>query len=138
MAASSGEKTLQIYVATTREREISSGNVFTANRANALNFAKFVVSVPPNHKSGNIEMPTATPDSRSSFAVVDQAVMSEADFRKAVAPQGDTRRKKRKAFVFVHGFNSNFQESLFRLAQLQADIKIDGFRSCSPGHRKVR
>ena len=126
VAASSGEKTLQIYVATTREREISSGNVFTANRANALNFATFVVSVPPNHKSGNIEMPTATPDPRSSFAVVDQAVMSEADFRKAVAPQGATRQKKHKAFVFVHGFNNNFQESLFRLAQLQADIKIDG------------
>jgi len=53
-------------------------------------------------------------------------VMSEGDFRKAVAPQGDTRRKKHKVFVFVHGFNSNFQESLFRLAQLQADIKIDG------------
>ena len=114
VAASSGERTLQIYVATTREREISSGNVFTANRANALNFAKFIVSVPPNHKSGNIEMPTATPDPRSSFAVVDQAVMNEADFRKAVAPQGDTRRKKHKAFVFVHGFNSNFQESLFQ------------------------
>jgi esterase/lipase superfamily enzyme len=61
VAASSGEKTLQIYVATTREREISSGNAFTANRANALNFAKFVVSVPPNHQSGNVEMPTAPP-----------------------------------------------------------------------------
>jgi esterase/lipase superfamily enzyme len=125
VAASSGEKTLQIYVATTREREISSGNVFTANLANTLNFAKFVVSVPPN-KSGDLEMPTTTPDPRNSFAVVDQAVMSEADFRKTVAPQGDTRRKKHKVFVFVHGFNSNFQESLFRLAQLQADIKIDG------------
>jgi esterase/lipase superfamily enzyme len=126
VAASSGEKTLQIYVATTREREISSGNVFTADRSNTLNFAKFVVSVPPNHKSGDLEMPTATPDPRNSFAVVDQAVMSEADFRKTVAPQGDARRKKHKVFVFVHGFNSNFQESLFRLAQLQADIKIDG------------
>jgi esterase/lipase superfamily enzyme len=126
VAASSGEKALQIYVATTRERETSSGNVFTANRADALNFAEFVVSVPPGHKSGNLEMPTATPDPRSSFAVVDQAVMSEADFRKAVAPQGDIRRKKHKVFIFVHGFNSNFQESLFRLAQLQADIKIDG------------
>src|SRR5580765_8385097 len=61
VAASSGEKTLQIYVATTREREISSGNAFTANRANALNFARFVVSVPPNHQSGNVEMPTAPP-----------------------------------------------------------------------------
>ncbi|MGY3423481.1 esterase/lipase superfamily enzyme [Bradyrhizobium sp. F1.13.4] len=104
VAASSGEKALQIYVATTRERETSSGNVFTANRASVLNFAKFVVSVPPTHKSGNVEMPTATPDPRSSFAVVAQSVMSEAEFRKAVAPQGDTRRKKHKAFVFVHGF----------------------------------
>jgi hypothetical protein len=39
VAASSGEKALLIYVATTREREISSGNVFTANLANTLNFA---------------------------------------------------------------------------------------------------
>ena len=59
--------------------------------------------------------------------MVDQAVMSQADFRKAVAPQGDIRRKKHKVFIFVHGFNSNFQELLFRVAQLQADIKIDGF-----------
>ena len=126
VAASGGGKTLQIYVATTRERESSSGNVFTANLANALNFAKFAVSVPPNHKPGNIEMPTGTPDPGSSFAVVDQAALSEADFRKSVAPQGNTRRKKHKAFVFVHGFNNTFQESLFRIAQLQADIKIDG------------
>jgi esterase/lipase superfamily enzyme len=126
VAAPAGAKTMQIYVATTRERESSSENVFTTNRASTLNFAKFVVSVPPNHKAGNIEMPTASPDPQNSFAIVDQAVMSEADFRKAVAPQSDTRRKKHKAFVFVHGFNNNFQESLFRLAQLQADAKIDG------------
>src|SRR5258708_12900191 len=113
VAASSGEKALQIYVATTREREISSGNVFTANRANALNFAKFVVSVPPNHKSGNVEMPTAPPDPRSTFAVVDQAVMSEADFHKAVAPQRDTRRKNHKPSLFVHAFNNTFNETLF-------------------------
>jgi esterase/lipase superfamily enzyme len=125
VAASPGGKTLQTYVATTRERESPSENVFTTNRASALNFAKFAVSIPPDHKSGNIEMPTPPPDSQSSFAIVDQAVMSEADFRKAVAPQGDTRRKKHKAIVFVHGFNNNFQESLFRLAQLHADAKID-------------
>jgi esterase/lipase superfamily enzyme len=126
VAASPGVKTLQIYVATTRERESPSENVFNANRASALNFAKFAVSIPPDHKSGNIEMPTPPPDSQSSFAIVDQAVMSEADFRKAVAPQGDTRRKKHKVIVFVHGFNNNFQESLFRITQMQADAKIDG------------
>ena len=125
VAVSSGVKTLQIYVATTRERENPSENVFTANRASALNFARFTVSVPPNHKPGNIEMPTASPDPQSSFAVVDQVVMSEADFRKAVAPHGGIRQKKHKVFVFVHGFNNNFQESLFRIAQLRVDANGD-------------
>ena len=126
VAIAPGVKTLQVYVATTRERQSPSENVFTANRASALNFAKFVISVPPNHKPGEIEMPTNPSDPQTSFAVVDQAVMSEADFNKAVAPQKADRRKKQKVFVFVHGFNNNFQESLFRLAQLQADAKIDG------------
>src|SRR6476659_2329578 len=126
VAALPGAKTLPIYVATTRERENPSENVFTSNRANGLNFAKFVVSVPPSHKPGNVELPTAPPDLQTSFAVVDQAVMSEADFRNAVAPKSTTGRKKHKIFLFVHGFNNNFQESLFRLAQLQADAQIDG------------
>ncbi|WP_439370749.1 alpha/beta hydrolase [Bradyrhizobium sp. PMVTL-01] len=126
VAIAPGVRTLQVYVATTRERQSRSENVFTADRANALNFAKFAISVPPNHKPGEIEMPTNPSDPQTSFAVVDQAVMSEADFQKAVAPQRADRRKKQKVFVFVHGFNNNFQESLFRLAQLQADAKIDG------------
>jgi esterase/lipase superfamily enzyme len=121
-----GAKTLPIYVATTRQRESTSQNVFTSNRANNLNFAKFVVSVPPSHRPGNVELPTAPPDLQTSFAVVDQAVMTEADFRNAVAPKGATPRKKHRIFLFVHGYNNNFQESLFRLAQLQTDAQIDG------------
>ncbi|WFU75566.1 alpha/beta fold hydrolase [Bradyrhizobium sp. CB2312] len=126
VARSRGSKTLQVYVATTRERDKSWANVFTANVANSLNFARFAVSVPPNHKPGEIEMPTNVPDPQSSFAVVDQALISEADFLRALALQGDTRRKRHKVFVFVHGFNNSFQESLFRLTQLQADAEIDG------------
>jgi esterase/lipase superfamily enzyme len=117
-AAAHGRGRSQAGAWRARSGVVGRRHAITANRANALNFAKFVGSVPPNQKSGNVEMPTAAPDPRSSFAVMDQAVMSEADFHKAVAPQGDTRRKKHNAFVFVHGFNSNFQESLFRLAQL--------------------
>ncbi|WP_425905257.1 alpha/beta hydrolase [Nitrobacter sp. TKz-YC02] len=125
VAASAGGKTMQIYVATTRERDLSQ-NAFTANLANALNFARFSVSVPPNHKSGKIEMPTATPDPERDFAVVDRAALSEPEFRQAVTHQTNTQRKKHKVFVFVHGFNNTFQESLFRITQLQADMKIDG------------
>jgi esterase/lipase superfamily enzyme len=126
VAAASGTKSLQIYVATTRERQSPSENVFTADRASKLNFAKFAVSVPPSHQPGKVELPTSPPDPQTGFAIVDQAVMSDADFRNAVAPRSAARRKKHKVFVFVHGFNNNFQESLFRLTQLQADAQIEG------------
>src|SRR3954465_4370332 len=52
--------------------------------------------------------------------------MREAALNRAVAPAETPRGKKQKVFVFVHGFNNNFQESLFRLAQLQTDANIDG------------
>jgi esterase/lipase superfamily enzyme len=126
VAALPGDKPVQIYVATTRERQSPSGNVFTAHLSPALNFAKFAVSVPPNHRPGMIELPANPPDPQTSFAIVDQAVLTEADFRNAVAPRGGARRKRHKVFVFVHGFNNNFQESLFRMTQLQADAKVDG------------
>src|SRR5262245_15690399 len=125
VAAPPGDRPVQIYVATTRERQSPSENVFTANRAPALNFAKFAVSVPPNHRPGMIELPVNPHNPQTSFAVVDQAVLTEADFRNAVAPRA-ARGRRHKVFVFVHGFNNNFQESLFRMTQLQADAKVDG------------
>ena len=67
VAALPGAMTLPIYVATTRERQSTSENVFTSNRANGLNFAKFVVSVPPSHKPGNVELPTAPADLQTSL-----------------------------------------------------------------------
>ena len=56
-AATPGAKLQRIYVATTRTRATPSGNEFTSDRANALNFASFKVAIPPGHTSGNIEWP---------------------------------------------------------------------------------
>ena len=121
-----GIKTQPIYVATTRKRVSPSENVFTAERADTLNFAKFIVAIPPNHRLGNIEWPEGTPDSRVSFATTGQAVLSAAEFRDAVAPPPRSSRGKRNVLIFVHGYNNNFQESLYRLAQINADAQIGG------------
>jgi len=125
VAAASGSKALPIYVATTRKRATSSENVFTAERDNSLNFAKFTVAIPPNHQAGNIEWPHGTPDPRVNFVTVDQALLSPAEFRNAVAPSS-SRGKKTNVLIFVHGFNNNFQESLYRLAQIASDAEING------------
>ena len=123
-AATPGAKLQRIYVATTRTRATPSGNEFTSDRANALNFASFKVGIPPGHTSGNIEWPEGTPDARVNFVTVDQAVLSDAVFREEVAPARQ-RGAKRKVLIFIHGFNNNFQESLYRLAQIHADAGMD-------------
>ncbi len=128
VASGPGVKVLPIYVATSRRRATPSENVFIAERADALNFAKFVVSVPPNHQSGNIEWPESAPDSRVSFATIDQAALTDAKFRETVAPQMKSpgREKKHNVLIFVHGYNNNFQESLYRLVQIYADAHFNG------------
>lgn len=124
VAAVPGARTLPIYVATNRKRAAPTENVFTAERADALNFAKFTVAIPPNHQPGNIEWPQGAADPRMSFATVDQAALTETEFRNAVAPPRSGKR--RNVLIFVHGFNNNFQESLYRLAQIGADAGFGG------------
>jgi len=128
VAVAPGIRTLPIYVATNRKRADPSGNVFTAESANALNFAKFTISIPPGHKTGNIEWPEGKSDPRVSFATVAQTGLSEGEFRQAVAPLQRSSRlgKKHDVLIFVHGYNNNFQESLFRLAQIAADTGTNG------------
>jgi len=128
VSAAPGIKTFPIYVATTRTRSAPSENVFTTERANTLNFARFDVAVPPNHQPGLIEWPSGTPDPRVSFATIDQAVLSDVEFRDAIAPVRIPPRQnsKHKVLIFVHGYNNNFQQSLYRLAQIKADTGFNG------------
>src|SRR5882724_1894984 len=128
VATAPGTKSVSIYVATARKRGTPLENVLTAERANTLNFAKFTIAIPPNHQSGNIEWPAGAPDPRVSFATIDQAVLTDTEFRKAVAlpSQSSRQGKKQNVLVFVHGYNNNFQESLYRLAQIDADAGFNG------------
>jgi esterase/lipase superfamily enzyme len=119
-----GAQQVTIYVATTRQRAFPDANVFTAGRAASVAYAEFTVSLPPGHQSGKVEWPNPTPDPSSTFAVVRQRALDEAAFDAEVS-----RRQGGRATdvgVFVHGYNTNFQEALFRMAQMTADAHVDG------------
>ncbi len=122
-AAVPGARIVTVYVATTRERSAPEQNVFTTGRAAALNYAEFAISIPPGHRTGEIEWPGTAPDPATSFVTVRQTVLDEAAFRQRV--RGRSGRDGRDVGVFVHGYNTNFQEALFRLAQLSADSQPD-------------
>jgi esterase/lipase superfamily enzyme len=116
-----GAKLVTIYVATTRVRQPDSMIVYTSDRAPTLNYAEFTIAIPPYHKSGEIEWPTGIPDPETNFVTVRQALLTPQQFESKVAA-----RANRKAGVFVHGYNVNFQEAVYRLAQMAVDADVDG------------
>ncbi len=111
-----------VYVATTRQRAASGENVFTSGLSPKLNFVKYSISIPPIHRQLEIEWPrSGAIDPAESFAVVSQATLTEDDFKIAVQSNTAGSNAKREVVIFVHGYNYNYQESLYRMAQLVAD-----------------
>lgn len=116
------ERVETLYTVTTRDRTEPGKNVFGVEKTRQPNYARFDVSIPPNHKPANIEWPKRkTVDPRTDFAVVSQSVLDRADLLNAVRGP-----KAAAPVVFVHGYNYNFQEALYRLAQLKTDSNVDG------------
>lgn len=116
-----GARLVTVYVATTREWE--GHDRFTADRSERLGFAAYTISIPPTHETTEIEWPHGSIDPRTDFAVVEKKMLGEKEFLRAVGSASQEGRTdgSGSAGVFVHGYNTNFPESLFRLAQLSAD-----------------
>ena len=115
-----------IRVATTRARDASTGS-YSDVRAPALNYESFTISIPPTHKVTQIEWPKSKPDPQTSFTVTDRRVLP--DIALNVGPSRSDPYTpftgKRDILIFVHGYNNNFVESLFRLAQISADGNLE-------------
>jgi len=123
-ATVSGAREVTVYVATTRQRASPDANVFTAGRAAELSYAEFTISIPPNHKPGNVEWPSATPDPSSAFVTVRQRVLDRPTFEAEISRKRGGRPPD--VGIFVHGYNVNFQEAVFQMAQMTADANVDG------------
>jgi esterase/lipase superfamily enzyme len=117
-----------VYVATNRNPATGADpntvqQNFGAARHPQLRFARIDVSVPPNHALGQIEWPgQAKPDPTRHFVTTDGAIYDgQAAFRRALrrAPGAQAR----EIVLFVHGYNVNNAEALYRLAQVAHDYQ---------------
>jgi esterase/lipase superfamily enzyme len=118
-----------LLVATTRERDARPGTLFNGERAAALDYATVTVSIPPNHKPGNIESPATAPGNPNIEFVAGDAEYIEGDkiFIGALNAQLAARpRGSRKVLLFIHGYNTLFAEGIFRFAQIVHDSKASG------------
>ena len=120
-ATSPGAKVTTVYVATTRKRD-ENGN-YTSGRSRYVNYLRYRISMPPGHKAGNIEWPKSKPNPKTDFVTVEQQLLDSKTFEAEV-----TRKRNGKppsVGVFVHGYNTNFTEAVYRVAQMASDAGVD-------------
>ena len=115
----------RIYVGTTRA--IDANGFPTGDRSRSLTYGRFDVSVPPDREPGSIEWPNRqTPDPARHFLLDKHFPIRSPDEFQSLLRQ-DLRARRgdaRTAIIFVHGFNNNFAEGLYRFAQLTEDLDL--------------
>ncbi len=123
-----GAHTVDLLVATTRAPVVEPpGVMFGGARGKGLQFADIVVSVPPDsaRKAGEVQWPSRAPGDPSHDFVTLRAermdlAQARADFNARVL-----RTPGRKVLVFVHGYNTRFEEAVYRFAQIVHDAGVD-------------
>ncbi len=110
-----------IFVASSRKR-LPDGS-FGIERAQSLSFATYQVAIPRKRTPGSIPPePFGTPNEFASIEAARQATVST--FSSTVLDAARTTKNSSEVMVFVHGFNSSFEHSLTRVAQMDLDFEF--------------
>jgi esterase/lipase superfamily enzyme len=113
-----------ILAATTRDlAPPGSGLMFSGERSGVLSYAALDISIPPPaaRKIGQIQWPTRPRGNPASdFVTLEANILSASAFRRQLDA---TIRGKRQSHVllFVHGYNTLFEDAVYRLAQISHD-----------------
>ncbi|TWA96960.1 alpha/beta hydrolase [Bradyrhizobium stylosanthis] len=103
---------------------------YTGERA-GLSFGAVRVRVPEGHQIGKVELPWSAEifgltfesksDPEKHFALRSIQKVDEAAWIKSLSRSG-----KKRALIFVHGFNTSFRDAVFRTAQIAWDLQFGG------------
>ena len=121
-----GASRVSILAATTRApSKADPGEMFGSERAETTSFAGVTVSVPPDavRKVGDIQWPATPPgDPHRDFVTVSADYLDKRSFETALAA-AVRQAGHGKVLVFVHGFNTRFDDAIYRFAQIAHDSK---------------
>jgi esterase/lipase superfamily enzyme len=124
-AAASVGTVQRIFIGTTREQEQDGS--FGSHRSEKVRFARYDISVPPDRNLGEINWPPrhGRANPRTDFLTTDQVVyQADATFRSDLKAQ--LAASGGEAVIFVHGYNNNFSEGVYRVAQFAHDLQLPG------------
>lgn len=121
-----GSSTVDVLVATTRSPEgVGPGEMFGGERGIGLRFADIAVSIPPDsmRQIGEVQWPSKLPpDPNREFSTL----RAERLDQKQALDRFHKRLKTtphRSVLLFVHGYNTRFNDAVFRFAQIVHDSR---------------
>jgi esterase/lipase superfamily enzyme len=118
-----GTARVDMLAATTRAPAENPDVLFSGDRGPGVSYSNIVVSLPPDRQVGTIQLPRGSPgDPATSFVVNSVTPVAQGAVADWFQKAGGT---KRRAFVFVHGYNTPFDRAVFRFAQLAHDADAD-------------
>ena len=115
-----------VFAGTIRAQE--KGGQFGYNRSKNLRHLELTVSIPPSHQPGTLNFGYARPNPHRQFTLAGQHVFSNSSDFKARLRRELARRpaNEREVTIFVHGYNTTQNETVFRAAQIAHDISLPG------------
>lgn len=117
---------VNMLITTTRSRSENPGEMYSGERALAPTFVDMTVSIPSDtvRKAGEVAWPKKLPPNPAT----DFATLKADDLDMAGAKSwlsASVRKSPDKSvFVFVHGFNNRFEDSVYRFAQIVHDSGV--------------
>jgi esterase/lipase superfamily enzyme len=125
LVQSTGE-VLPIFIATSRK--MTADGKVSADLSATTNYLMNIVSIPKDHQTGVIERPSWGSESRKThFVFVGQRILDREAFRNEIATQLSGRvGASRDILVYIHGFNTGYDEARFRIAQIATDSGFSG------------
>lgn len=119
---------VRLLVATTRTRGIPGDpEAYGAGRSPEVNHAALTISIPRHHKPGQIEWPDQVPpDPAYHFLTTERVAIGASEFQNELRRRVRTSAQAGSVLVFVHGYNTLYQEAVYRLAQIVHDSGFSG------------
>lgn len=130
-----------VFFGTDRSRAADPKRLhFGLERARKLELGQALVSVPKSHEVPEVERPWSvkipyfdvkiyeeTEDPAKHFTMREMRSLTREEFLTVVRDRlKRSARFKDHAFIFVHGFNTTFDNAVYRTAQIAHDLKFDG------------
>ena len=124
--------TMQVFYATDRKKTSASepAKIFGTDRSANLSFGVCEVSIPRDHRPGEIERPSILSfdfreDPEKHVVLLSVAPKTQDAFIAAMRDKVSSSPRK-DAFVFIHGYSVSFESAAHRAAQMAYDLKFQG------------